>query len=56
MSWAFVTAFRNRTLSPDGEFEVLLKDGSHPRVSRSYRNSMAKRLGQKLSPRLNLTT
>ncbi|MBB5055421.1 two-component system LytT family response regulator [Granulicella aggregans] len=31
-----------------GEFEVLLKDGSHPRVSRSYRSSMEKRLGQKL--------
>jgi two-component system LytT family response regulator len=31
-----------------GEFEVLLKDGSHPRVSRSYRSSMENRLGQKL--------
>jgi len=31
-----------------GEFEVLLKDGCHPRVSRTYRNSMEKRLGQKL--------
>ncbi|MGI4757908.1 MAG: LytR/AlgR family response regulator transcription factor [Janthinobacterium lividum] len=31
-----------------GEFEVLLKDGSHPRVSRSFRNSLEQRLGQKL--------
>jgi two-component system LytT family response regulator len=31
-----------------GEFEVLLRDGSHPRVSRTYRNSMEKRLGQSL--------
>jgi two-component system, LytTR family, response regulator len=31
-----------------GEFEVLLKDGSHSRVSRTYRNSMEKRFGQKL--------
>lgn len=31
-----------------GEFEILLKDGSHPRVSRTYRNSMEKRFGQKL--------
>lgn len=31
-----------------GEFEVLLKDGSHPRVSRTYRNLMEKRFGQKL--------
>jgi len=31
-----------------GEFEVFLKDGSHSRVSRTYRNSLEKRLGQKL--------
>jgi two-component system LytT family response regulator len=31
-----------------GEFEVLLKDGSHPRVSRTYRDAMEKRFGQKL--------
>jgi len=31
-----------------GEFEVLLRDGSHPRVSRTYRSSMEKRFGQKL--------
>jgi two-component system, LytTR family, response regulator len=31
-----------------GEFEILLKDGSHPRVSRTYRNALEKRLGQKL--------
>ena len=31
-----------------GEFEVLLKDGTHSRVSRTYRNSLEKRLGQKL--------
>ena len=31
-----------------GEFEVLLKDGSHQRISRTYRSSMEKRLGQKL--------
>jgi two-component system LytT family response regulator len=31
-----------------GEFEVRLKDGSNPRVSRTYRNSMEKRFGQKL--------
>jgi two-component system LytT family response regulator len=29
-----------------GEFEVLLKDGSRPRVSRSYRAELEKRLGQ----------
>jgi two-component system LytT family response regulator len=31
-----------------GEFELLLKDGSRPRVSRTYRNSMEKRIGQRL--------
>jgi two-component system, LytTR family, response regulator len=31
-----------------GEFEILLKDGSHSRVSRTYRASLEKRLGQKL--------
>jgi two-component system LytT family response regulator len=31
-----------------GEFEVLLKDGSHPRASRTYRAAMEKRLGQRL--------
>jgi len=31
-----------------GEFEVLLRDGSHPRVSRTYRSSLEKRLGQRL--------
>jgi two-component system, LytTR family, response regulator len=31
-----------------GEFEILLKDGSRPRVSRTYRSSMERRLGQKL--------
>jgi two-component system LytT family response regulator len=31
-----------------GEFEILLKDGSHPRVSRTYRNSLEKRFGQRL--------
>jgi two-component system LytT family response regulator len=31
-----------------GEFEVLLKDGSHPHVSRNYRSSLEKRLGQRL--------
>jgi two-component system LytT family response regulator len=31
-----------------GEFEVLLKDGSHAHVSRSYRSSLEKRLGQRL--------
>jgi two-component system, LytTR family, response regulator len=31
-----------------GEFEVLLKDGSHPRVSRTYRSALEKRFGQKL--------
>ena len=31
-----------------GEFEVYLKDGSHSRVSRTYRSSMEKRFGQKL--------
>jgi len=31
-----------------GEFEVLLKDGSHPHVSRTYRSSLEKRLGQRL--------
>ena len=31
-----------------GDFEVLLKDGSHLRVSRTYRNSLEMRLGQKL--------
>jgi two-component system LytT family response regulator len=31
-----------------GEFEVILKDGSHPRVSRTYRSALEKRFGQKL--------
>ncbi|WP_353069173.1 LytTR family DNA-binding domain-containing protein [Tunturibacter empetritectus] len=31
-----------------GEFEVLLKDGSRPRVSRTYRSSIEKRFRQKL--------
>ena len=31
-----------------GEFEVLLKNGAHPRVSRTYRSAMEKRLGQRL--------
>ncbi|WP_263382184.1 LytR/AlgR family response regulator transcription factor [Granulicella arctica] len=31
-----------------GEFEVTLKDGSHPRVSRTYRDSLEKRFGQRL--------
>ena len=31
-----------------GEFEVLLRDGSRPRVSRTYRQSLEKRLGQQL--------
>ena len=31
-----------------GEFEIYLKDGSHSRVSRTYRSSMEKRFGQKL--------
>ncbi|MBZ5726098.1 MAG: LytTR family DNA-binding domain-containing protein [Acidobacteriia bacterium] len=31
-----------------GEFEVVLKDGSRPRVSRSYRAQLEKRLGQSL--------
>jgi two-component system LytT family response regulator len=31
-----------------GEFEVVLKDGSRPRVSRGYRPQLEKRLGQSL--------
>jgi two-component system, LytTR family, response regulator len=31
-----------------GEFELLLKDGSHPRASRTYRASIEKRFGQRL--------
>jgi two-component system LytT family response regulator len=31
-----------------GEFEILLKDGSHSRVSRTYRASLENRLGQRL--------
>jgi two-component system LytT family response regulator len=31
-----------------GEFEVLLKDGSHPRISRNYRSSLENRFGQRL--------
>ena len=31
-----------------GEFEVLLKDGSRPRISRTYRSQLEKRLGQSL--------
>jgi two-component system, LytTR family, response regulator len=31
-----------------GEFELLLKDGSHARVSRTYRSVLENRLGQKL--------
>jgi two-component system, LytTR family, response regulator len=31
-----------------GEFEVILKDGSKPRISRTYRGQLEKRLGQSL--------
>ena len=31
-----------------GEFEVLLKDGSRPRISRGYRSQVEQRLGQRL--------
>ncbi len=31
-----------------GEFEVILKDGSRPRISRTYRGQLEKRLGQSL--------
>jgi two-component system, LytTR family, response regulator len=31
-----------------GEFEVILKDGSRPRISRTYRRQLEKRLGQSL--------
>ena len=31
-----------------GEFEVILKDGSRPRISRTYRRELEKRLGQSL--------
>jgi two-component system, LytTR family, response regulator len=31
-----------------GEFEVVLKDGSRPRISRTYRSQLEKRLGQSL--------
>jgi len=31
-----------------GEFEVLLKDGSRSRISRTYRSQLEKRLGQSL--------
>jgi two-component system LytT family response regulator len=31
-----------------GEFEVVLKDGSSPRISRTYRRKLEKRLGQSL--------
>ena len=31
-----------------GEFEVVLKDGSRPRISRTYRRQLEKRLGQSL--------
>ena len=31
-----------------GEFEVILKDGSRSRISRSYRAQLEKRLGQSL--------
>lgn len=31
-----------------GEFEVVLKDGSRPRISRTYRRELEKRLGQSL--------
>jgi two-component system LytT family response regulator len=31
-----------------GEFEVVLKDGSRPRISRTYRSELEKRLGQSL--------
>lgn len=31
-----------------GEFEVLLKDGSRPKISRTYRRQLEKRLGQSL--------
>jgi two-component system, LytTR family, response regulator len=31
-----------------GEFEVILKDGSRPKISRTYRSQLEKRLGQSL--------
>jgi two-component system, LytTR family, response regulator len=31
-----------------GEFEVILKDGSRPKISRTYRSQLEKRLGQPL--------
>ena len=31
-----------------GEFEVILKDGSRSRISRTYRRELEKRLGQSL--------
>ncbi|HVY94151.1 MAG TPA: LytTR family DNA-binding domain-containing protein, partial [Bryobacteraceae bacterium] len=31
-----------------GEFEVVLKDGSRPKISRTYRSQLEKRLGQSL--------
>ena len=31
-----------------GEFEVVLKDGSRPKISRTYRGQLEKRLGQSL--------
>lgn len=31
-----------------GEFEVVLKNGSRPRISRPYRTQLEKRLGQSL--------
>lgn len=39
-----------RRLEPisHGEFEVILKDGSRSRISRTYRNQLEKRLGQSL--------
>jgi two-component system LytT family response regulator len=33
---------------PHGEFELVLKDGHRPRVSRTYRRELEKRLGQSL--------
>jgi two-component system LytT family response regulator len=34
--------------SSHGEFEVILKDGSRSRISRTYRRQLEKRLGQSL--------
>ena len=45
----FVRVHRSAIVNIEhGEFETVLKDGSRPRISRTYRHQLEKRLGQSL--------